>query len=116
MANAFSMDLRKRIVADCDAGMTVRAVADKFQVTDRVIFKLLERRRETGSIAPLKGKVGRKRKLELKRDEIIQAVNNNSSLTLQELISELDLPVSVSTLWKSLKRWGISLKKSPSRE
>jgi transposase len=50
---AYSMDLRERVVAACDAGGATREqVADRFSVSVRWVRALLRRRRETGSIAP----------------------------------------------------------------
>ena len=115
MARPLSMDLRMRIAADCDAGMRVVDVAHKYHVSRRVVHQLLKLRRESGSLAPRQGKPGRKRKLESYRQEIEVAIDENADLTLQDLIDRFALSVSRSTLWESLKRWGLSLKKSHSR-
>ena len=115
MARSLSMDLRVRIAADCDARMRVVDVAQKYRVSSRVVHQLLKLRHETGSLEPRKGKPGRKRKLEEHRQTIKAAIDANPNLTLQELIDRFALPVSRSTLWESLRRWGLSLKKSPAR-
>ncbi len=50
---AYSMDLRERVVAACDEGFDTRAeVAERFSVSESWVRRLLQRRRETGSIAP----------------------------------------------------------------
>jgi transposase len=50
---AYSMDLRERVVAACDAGDATREqVAARFAVSVRWVRDLLGRRREAGSIAP----------------------------------------------------------------
>jgi hypothetical protein len=50
---AYSMDLRERVVAACDEGIDTRAeIADRFSASESWIRRLLQRRRETGSIAP----------------------------------------------------------------
>lgn len=49
----YSMDLRKRVVAACDARDGSReTIAQRFGVSTAWIRRLLQRRRETGSIAP----------------------------------------------------------------
>jgi len=49
----YSMDLRERVVAACDEGVDTRAeVAERFSVSESWVRRLLQRRRETGSIAP----------------------------------------------------------------
>ena len=51
---AYSMDLRKRVAHACDRGMPVAAVATQFEVSVAWVYRLLQRRRETGSISPRK--------------------------------------------------------------
>lgn len=47
---AYSMDLRTRVAHACDRGMPVAAVAAQFEVSIAWVYRLLQRRRETGSI------------------------------------------------------------------
>ena len=49
---AYSLDLRKRVVRACDSGMSAPAVAMRFDVSLAWVYRLVQRRRETGSIAP----------------------------------------------------------------
>lgn len=115
MARPLSIDLRERIVSDCDAGEAVAVVAARYRVSRRVVYKLLELRQQTGSLAPRSGQSGRKPKLDSERQRIEEAIRRNPSLTLREMISELSLQVSRSALWSTLKRWGLRLKKSDPR-
>ena len=48
----YSMELRHRVLHDCDAGLPTQAVADKYKVSDSFVRKLQRRRRTTGSAAP----------------------------------------------------------------
>ena len=51
--NAYSIDLRERVLAACDAkDGTVAQIAQRFSVTPRWIYLLKRQRREEGSIAP----------------------------------------------------------------
>ena len=50
---AYSMDLRERIVAAVDAGMTQPAAAARFAVALTTVERYLARRRATGSVAPI---------------------------------------------------------------
>ena len=108
---ALSMDLRTRIVAECDAGASPAEVADMFSVAERTVFYLLALRRKTGDLLPRKG-TGRPRTLEEFRDRILETLRKSPSLTLEELHRRLKLPGCPSTLWNALQRWGITLKKS----
>ncbi len=47
-----SMDLRERVVAAVDAGMTQQRVAERFAVSLRSVERLVARRRARGSLAP----------------------------------------------------------------
>lgn len=51
---AYSIDLRERVLVDCDAGMEVRQVAVKYRVSESWIRRLRQRRRESGEVAPRK--------------------------------------------------------------
>src|SRR6059058_2284679 len=48
---AYSMDLRERIVAAVDAGLTQRQAAERFEVSLRTVERYLSRRRRSGSLA-----------------------------------------------------------------
>ena len=48
---AYSMDLRERVVAAVDAGMTQSQAAVRFGVSLRTVERYLARRRATGSLA-----------------------------------------------------------------
>ena len=50
--DSYSMDLRKRVLADCDAGRSTRQVAMKYRVSESWVRRLKQRRRESGEIAP----------------------------------------------------------------
>ena len=50
---AYSLDLRERVVAACQAGQQQQAVADQFSVSLSFVAKLLGRHRTSGSVAAL---------------------------------------------------------------
>jgi transposase len=52
---AFSLDLRKRVIAAVDSNMHVDEATKVFKVSRRVIYEWLELRKETGSLAPKSG-------------------------------------------------------------
>lgn len=112
MPSSYSLDLRERVMSDFDKGMSVEAVARKYSISRRVIFQWRDLRDETGELTPRKGKTGPKPKLDSFRNEILSAIESNPSITLEELKANLELPGCVQTLWHSLRRWNIVLKKS----
>jgi len=50
---AYSEDLRRRVLDDCDAGLRSRAAAAKYRESDTWVRRLKQRRRKTGEILPL---------------------------------------------------------------
>lgn len=115
MGKAYSMDLRERVVASCDKGERPEKLADRYQVSARWIYTLLNRRKETGSIAPLQGKTGPKLKLAEHQDQVLQVVQAHPDATLDELREELPVQVSKTTMWRALRNLGMTLKKSHPR-
>lgn len=112
MSGSYSMDLRKRVMADVASGLTVESVARKFTISSRVIFQWKDFLDETGGLKPRQVKTGPKSKLEPYREPILAVVKKGSGVTLEELKSQLNLPGCVQTLWNSLHRWRVVLKKS----
>ncbi|WP_448642783.1 IS630 transposase-related protein [Geodermatophilus sp. URMC 63] len=49
---AYSTDLRERVVAAVDGGMTSEQAATVFRMSVRTVERYLQRRRATGSLAP----------------------------------------------------------------
>ncbi|WP_448640172.1 IS630 transposase-related protein [Geodermatophilus sp. URMC 63] len=49
---AYSTDLRERVVAAVDGGMTAEQAATVFRMSVRTVERYLQRRRATGSLAP----------------------------------------------------------------
>jgi transposase len=109
--SAYSIDLRERVLADFDAGLGNDAVASKYRVSSRWVFKLRRQRSETGDIAPRRGQSGPKPKLAAHSERLLQLVAEQPDATLSELRARLGVAVSLSTLWTALKKLGVTLKK-----
>lgn len=109
---AYSTDLRERVLADFDAGMGNEAVARTYRVSSRWVYKLRRQRSETGQIAPRRGKTGPKPKLTAYVEQLVQLVEAQPDVTLSELRERLGVAVSLTTIWLTLKKLGLTLKKS----
>ena len=70
MPKSYSLDLRVRVLKDCDAGIRSEDVAKKYSVSASWVYDLRKRRRETGSIVPKQQRHGRKPKLEPYEQEV----------------------------------------------
>lgn len=110
---SYSIDLRERVLADFDAGLGNDAVARKYRVSSRWVYKLRRQRSETGQIAPRRGKTGPRPKLAAHVEQLMQLVEEQPDATLSELRQKLGVSVSLTTLWATLKKAGLTLKKSP---
>src|SRR5580704_18825492 len=85
MARAYSLDLRKRVVAAVASGQTCRTVAERFGVSVASVVKWSQRYRATGSAAakPIGGR--RPYALEGERHWVLMRVSQAPDLTLRAL-------------------------------
>jgi transposase len=112
----YSMDLRERVIAACDAGDATREqVAVRFSVSARWVRDLLRRRREAGSIAPKPRGGGRPPAFDGEAAERLRAaVAAEPDATLAELAGAAGVACAPSAVHGTLKRLGITRKKSRS--
>jgi len=107
----YSMDLRERVLADCDAGLPTQAVAAKYRVSPSWVRRLKQRRRDTGAVAPRAARRGPKPSWDGYADRLREAVRRTPDATLEELRDRLGLAVALSTLWRAVAALGLSVKK-----
>jgi transposase len=115
---AYSLDLRQRVVSAYENGVeTILEVAERFEVSDSFIKKLLRRKRATGEIAPIGHRGGQPKRLSGKhRKWLLKTVLAEPDITLGELSERLSsehrLSASVSTLSRELKSLNLRRKKN----
>ena len=110
----YSTDLRSRVLADSDGGMTTRVVARKYAVSESWVRRIKQVRRETGRTAPAAHAGGRVAGWVAHADAIRAAVRQAPDATLQEYRTRFALPLSRSALARALVALGYSRKKSRS--
>ena len=114
----YSLDLRQRVVSAYENGVeTILEVAERFEVSDSFIKKLLRRKRATGTIAPVGHRGGQPRRLSDKhRKWLLKTVLAQPDITLGELqerlLREKNLSASVPTLCRELRALNLRRKKS----
>ena len=112
----YSLDLRQRVVRACEGGMPPAAVATRFEVSVAWVYRLVQRRRETGSIAPRKQTKFRGRALsEDEERRMVALITARPDTTLAELQRALPTHAALSTLWRAIGRRGLTLKKNRTR-
>jgi transposase len=112
----YSMDLRKRVARAWDAGLDADTVAAKYDVSRAWVHRLIQRRRETGSLAPRKQ--AKFRHLVLtgrEEDRLATLITARPDATLTELREALPTTAALSTLWRTIDRLGFTLKKNGTR-
>ena len=109
---AYSLDLRERVLASCDAGRGTKKVAEVFGVSPSWVRRLKQRRRELGIIEPLPGRHGQPPKLtedHLRR--LSSLVEQYPDATLRQLQKRLDVSVDISNICRALQRLKLTFKK-----
>ena len=109
---AYSMDLRRRVLAACDDGMGTAEAAETFAVSEAWVRRLRQRRRETGEVAP-RVPARPAPALAAHADRLLALVRTSPGLTAGECRDRLGVGVAVVTVWRALRRLGLTHKKSP---
>ena len=113
---AYSLDLRKRVLRAWDSGMDADSVAAKYDVSRAWVHRLVQRRRETGSIAPRVQTKFRRRTLSERQEErLVGLITVRPDATLVELRDALPTTAALSTLWRTIGRLGFTVKKNGTR-
>ena len=107
---AYSMDLRQRVIAACDQKQTTKAVAQRFGVSAAWVRRLKQHRRERGDIKPRTGGGSRGRKID--RDRLAELVKQQPDATLVELRDRLGVAVTPWAISKALRELKLTYKKS----
>ena len=105
---AYSMDLRQRVIDDCDAGVGTQAVAEKYSVSPAWVRRLKQHRRERGDIRPRTG-TGRPRIID--DTQLARLVDQQPDATLVELRDRLGVAVTPQAISKALRRLKLTFKK-----
>ena len=111
----YSMDLRKRVLKAWDSGLDAESVAAKYEVSRAWVHRLVQRRRETGAIAPRKQTKFRQRVLADQEERLRALIAARPDATLAELRDALPTSAALSTLWYAIDRLSLTVKKHGTR-
>src|SRR3954464_10905538 len=119
MAQAYSQDLRDRVIDAALAGMAARQAAVRFGVGTATAIVWVRRARETGERPARPQGQPRRSKLDPHRDfllGLIEAKDDISLVEMQErLAAERGIRASVGTIWTFLDRCNMTVKKTKPR-
>ena len=111
----YSMDLRERVARAWDATGEADEIAATFAVSRAWVHRLIQRRRETGSLAPRRQTKYRSRALAGLEPRLAALITAQPDITLAELRDALPTTAALSTLWLEIDRLGLTLKKNRTR-
>ncbi len=117
MTRPLSNDLRHRLVAAVDGGMSRRSAAKVFGVAASTAIKWVDQWRQRGDVRPRpQGGDRRSHRLEAYAEEVLALVTETPDITLAEIAACLEevhgLRVAPSTVWRLLDRHGMTFKKT----
>ncbi len=115
MGHPLSMDLRTRLLAAIEEGLSCRAAAARFGVAPSTAIRWEARRQATGSFMPKpQGGDVRSRRVEKRAADILALWEARKDISLEELrvaLAEMGLTVSVAGLHRFFARRGMTRKK-----
>jgi transposase len=119
MPKPYSQDLRDRVIdAVAKGGMSRRAAARRYQISESIAVKWLERVERQGSREPVGHGGHRASKLMPHREFLEAARTGKPDITLQELcdrlLAERDVTADTSMMSRFFRRIGVTFKKRPS--
>lgn len=117
MAKALSQDLRDRVVAAIDGGLSRRGAAARFGVSVSSAIRWHQLARAHGrAVARKPGGDQRSSKTDIHAEQIMALLEEQGDITLGEIQSGLadrGINIGIGTLWRFFKRRGITRKKRP---
>jgi len=112
---AYSMEFRRAVAKAYDECASSIEVAEQFECSESWVRRLIQRRRDTGSLEPRPIKLPDNNKLDdADLEQLAELIRKTPDLTLGELAKALKTKVSVPTVWRATQTLGLPLKKSPS--
>ena len=103
---AIATSLRRRILADCDAGMSMSKAAENFSASLACVEKRKQQRRDTASIEPKPHNGGNPRALAGREKEIHRLMRDAVTRTIEEFHAELKATCSRNPVWEEVRRLG----------
>lgn len=114
MPDAYSLDLRERVIAAVKDGLSRRKAAAQFRVSVTTAINWMKRVEETGSVEP--GQMGghRPRTIQGEHETWLAARVQERDFTLRGLVAELaerGLDADYSAVWVFVRERGLTHKK-----
>lgn len=110
---AYSMDFRIAVAAAYDAGDSPAEIAEQFECSEAWVRRLIQRRRELGTLEPLQPRRPDQRTYDdADEEKIRQLIKEKPDATLAEVAEAIGKPAHLCTVSRALERLGLPRKKS----
>ena len=109
---AFSLDLRQRVLADYQAGLSFAELGRKYTTSAEWVRQFIRRYEASGEIAARPPRIKKEPFHRRHEAELRAVIAEQPDLTLEGLRTKLGLKVSIGTLWHALRALKISFKKN----
>ena len=117
MGRPYSLDLRERVVAALESGMSTRQAAARFSVSISAVGEWGRLKRSQGDVRPAKQGKPTGSVLDAHSEFVLGVLDAKPDTTLEEMVARLaaerDVRVVWTTVWKFLDRHGQTHKKRP---
>lgn len=116
---AYSQDLRERVLRALNRGDRPTAIAERFEVSRVWVYQVQNRLKKTGKRCSFPIGGHRRSRIAGQERMIKEWIKAEPDITLAELCERLleeDITIKVPALWHQLDKWGLTLKKNPARQ
>ena len=115
---AYSQDLRERVLRAVERGERPTEIAQRFEVSRVWVYQVADRFKTTGQRGSLQ--VGGHRRSRIAHLEStirgwLKAEPDLTLLELSERLSKQGIELKIPALWHQLNKWNLSFKKNPAR-
>ncbi len=117
--DAYSQDLRDRVLRALARGERPTAIADRFEVSRVWVYQVRNRFTQTGQRGSLPIGGHRRSRLVGMEATLRTWLKETGDLTLAEMCTRLaaqGIVIKVPALWHQLDKWKLTLKKNPARQ
>jgi transposase len=116
---AYSQDLRERVLRALDRGDRPAEIARRFEVSRLWVYQVRDREQETGVRSSFQ--IGGHRRSRLAwREQVLRAwIAAEPDLTLAELqhrLGQQGIAIKIGALWHQLNKWKLTFKKNLARQ
>ena len=116
---AYSQDLRERVLRALDRGDRPTEIARRFEVSRMWVYQVRDRQQETGVRSSFQIG-GHRRSRVAEREQVLRAwIAAQPDLTLAELQQRLarqGVSIKIGALWHQLDKWNLTFKKNLARQ